>query len=75
MLTVTAPSAWASALINFDYSGLTDADTSALNRFLLREGLSFSDCVDCEDAGFCWTHDATPELPLGADCQRYTFRT
>lgn len=72
-LTVTAPSAWASAIVNLDYSGLERDEISKLNTFLAMKGLSFSDCVACKDAGFLWDHDAA-SITGGADCQRYTFR-
>ncbi|WP_048647514.1 hypothetical protein [Nitratireductor soli] len=72
-ITLTAPSHWASAIINGDYSGLDEEDVSALNSFLALQGVSFSDALTCEDAGFRWRHDASPAVG-GADCQEYTFR-
>jgi hypothetical protein len=72
-ITLTAPSAWASAIMNMDYSGLSKEDIGQLNTFLALNNLSFSDCLTCEDAGFMWTHDAYSVCPLGADCQTYTF--
>jgi hypothetical protein len=51
-LQLTAPSAWAPAIVNLEYSGLPSEDVSALNMFLAREGVSFSDCLHYEDAGF-----------------------
>jgi hypothetical protein len=44
-LELTAPSIWASAIVNLDYSHLSAEDVSALNTFLAREGVSFSDCL------------------------------
>lgn len=72
-VSYTAPSAWASALINCDYSGLAPEDVKACNTWLAMNGLSFADCVACEDAGFLWSHGAFEQMPLGADCQNYTF--
>lgn len=72
--TLIAPSAWASAIINGDYSGLERNEIAALNTFLAREGVSFADCLTCEDAGFVRLHDAYREVPFPADCQAYTFR-
>lgn len=72
-LTITAPSHWASAIVNQDYSGLSAVEAGQLNTFLANQGLSFSDCLTCEDAGFMWHHDAA-NLVGGADCQTYTFR-
>ena len=71
---LTAPSAWASALINLDYSGLVDLDRKALNTWLAMRGLSFSDCLDAQDAGFMWVHDAHEFMPVGAECSTYTFK-
>ena len=73
-IELSAPSRWASAIINLDYSGLSKEDVSALNNFLAREGVSFSDCLHCEDAGFRKFHDAFREMPVAADCQRYVFK-
>lgn len=66
-----APSHWASYLINGDDSGLTADEKAAADSWVAREGLGLP--VTCEDAGFCWRHDAMPEMPLGADCQTYVF--
>ncbi len=68
--TYTAPSAWASYLINGDFSGLDEADLEAARAFVQWVG---SDPVSCEDAGFRNTHDAWQFCPLSADCQTYTF--
>lgn len=69
--TWTAPSYWASYLINGDSSGMDDADVDQADAFLARVGLGAP--VSCDDAGFLWYHDARQECPLGADCQTYTF--
>lgn len=68
---LTAPSAWASYLINNDASGMDDSDKAQCDAWLMREGLAAP--VDCEPAGFCWHHDASEECQLGADCETYTF--
>ena len=70
---VTAPSHWASAIVNMDYSGLEPEEIGQLNAFLAREGLSFTDCHGCEEAGFIWNHDATPETQTGAQCHVFFF--
>jgi len=69
--TRTAPSAWASYLINGDASGVDDADIAAADAFQEQFGTP----VDCEDAGFIKYHDAYHLMPLAGDCQRYTFST
>jgi hypothetical protein len=70
-LVLTAPSFWASYLINGDASGISDDERVACDTWLAREGLGAP--VDCEDAGFCKWHDALNECPFSADCQTYTF--
>jgi hypothetical protein len=68
----TAPSHWASYLINGDASGMEADEKSACDRWLAR--INMGGPVDCEDAGFKGHyHDAWYETPLGADCQTYTF--
>jgi hypothetical protein len=67
--TRTAPACWASYLINGDASGIDDDDIAAADVFAEQYGMP----VDCEDAGFIHHHDAYHIMPLGADCQRYTF--
>lgn len=70
-IEATAPSHWASYLINGDASGLSDDDERQADAWIAREGLGMP--ATCEDAGFCWRHDAFNECPLGADCQTYVF--
>ena len=67
--TRTAPSVWASYLINGDASGIDDADIAAADAFVAQYG----EPMGCTDAGFIHVHDAHHLLPLGADCQAYTF--
>ena len=71
-IEIFAPSHWASALINLDYSGLSKDDIIQLNNFLCEHDLSIHDCLDCEDSGFMWEHDAS-HITGGADCQKYIF--
>lgn len=71
-ITGTAPSAWASYLINGDDSGIDSEDKAQADAWIQRMARG-APPVDCEDAGFRWDHDARTECPLGADCQRYTF--
>jgi hypothetical protein len=70
LLTLTAPSAWASYLINGDVSGLEENEVTAIHAWLTAEGLGY--CVDCNDAGFLAYHDAS-SFALAGDCQTYTF--
>lgn len=68
-----APSHWASAIVNLDYSSLDPNEVGRLNKFLVNQGLSFLDCLDCKQAGFMWNHDAA-KLTGAAICHEYTFR-
>lgn len=70
-ITLTAPSYWASYLINGDSSGMEDQEIAACDAWIA--GLDCGAPVDCEDAGFIKYHDAHHVMPLAADCQRYTF--
>lgn len=70
-LTITAPSHWASYLINGDASGIEPEDVAACDAWIAREGVGLP--VSCDDAGFRWRHDAYAECPLGSDCQDYIF--
>lgn len=71
LINATAPSHWASYLINGDDSGLEIAEKSAADSWIASEGLGLP--VSCDDAGFIWRHDAFGFCPLGADCQTYLF--
>lgn len=71
VLEIVAPSHWASYLINGDDSGLEPDEKAACDAWIKREGVGLP--VDCRDAGFRWRHDAYNEMPLGADCQTYSF--
>lgn len=68
--TATAPSHWATYLVNGDSSGLEPAELEQANRFAEWLGGSI---VSCEDAGFMWTHDAMRVCgALASDCQTFT---
>jgi len=69
--TATAPSHWASYLINGDASGMNDSEIAACDAWLARAGLGTP--VSCADAGFMRWHDAANEMLLAADCQTYLF--
>ena len=72
-IEVTAPSAWASYLINGDASGLDDSEQSKCDAFVEGYCAPYTCAIGCEDAGFIHHHDAYSYCPLSADCQRYTF--
>jgi hypothetical protein len=67
---ITAPSAWASYLINADPSGLEDEEIAECDAWIEAEGLGAP--VNCEDAGFIHYHGAR-QFALPADCATYTF--
>ena len=70
--TLTAPSSWASYLINGDASGIDDAERKAADAWIAVVGRA---PVSCTDAGFLRHHTAHDFMPLAADCQHYTFLT
>lgn len=72
-IEVIAPSAWASAIVNCDYSGLEKQEISTLNNWLLEQGVYPVDCVYCEDVGFMHHHDAS-HVTGSANCEKYYFR-
>lgn len=76
-IELTAPSAWASYLINGDASGLDSLDIERADdfaEFAIESGANGGP-VGCEDAGFIRYHDARvfTDCPYAADCQTYTF--
>jgi len=71
--SLTAPSFWASAIVNNDYSGLEPDEVGALNAWLAENRLSFRDCLTCEDAGFMRRHGAFNQFPYAANCMTYIF--
>lgn len=74
VITATAPSAWASYLINGDNSGITREEQHRANQFVRHVcGGEYFPPVSCEDAGFVRMHDAYAVYPLASDCQTYTF--
>jgi len=72
-MTITAPAHWASAILNMDYSGLEKEEIGQVNNFLLDNGFSFSDCLDCEYIGFMHNHDAWKQSPFAGDCCAFIF--
>ncbi len=68
---ITAPSHWASYLINDDASGLEDDEQAQCDAWIEAEGLGAP--VDCKDAGFIHYHGARQFCPLASDCCTYTF--
>ncbi len=70
---LTAPSAWASYLFNGDASGMSEDDLVACDSW--RAARFVGEAIFCTDARFMWLHDAYDYMPLGADCQVYTFWT
>lgn len=68
-ITATAPSYWASYLINGDASGMDDGEIARADAFA---AWLCGDIVDCEDDGFRHWHDARQFGVLAADCCVYT---
>lgn len=67
----TAPSSWATYLINGDDSGMNTEEIDACEQWLAWVDLGAP--VSCHDAGFCHWHDAKRFYNFAADCQTYTF--
>lgn len=65
---VTAPSAWASYLINGDATGIDDREQEEADAMVAHIGLGSP--TDCDDAGFVSNPDYGA---YGGDCQTYTF--
>lgn len=73
--TYLAPASWAPALINDDYSGLSDEEVKAVEAFieLIGGGYLVIDAdVDDDSVNFCYWHDANSVYPYAADCIEYT---
>jgi hypothetical protein len=70
-IDLTAPSYWASYLINGDATGLNAVEKAACDAWLKSEGVF--EVLDAVDAGFCWSHDAS-KFALAGDCQSYLCR-
>lgn len=69
VLTFSAPSAWASYLINGDGSGLEPDELRAAQRF---ESSLPGSVASCESVGFLTYHDARDVFPFAADCESYS---
>lgn len=64
------PTHWASALVNDDYSGLTEEDEKELKTFLDMLPDGYTATATIEELGFCSSNDAGT---LACDCSLYTF--
>ena len=77
--TLTAPSHWASYLINGEQGDLHESELDRIISWLESQGMYDKRNqsgpiypVSCEDAGFMWRHDAI-NFASASDCQTYTF--
>lgn len=73
-ITGVAPSHWASALINGDWSAISTEESIQVSRFRdwLLSGDSRGSVVSCsEESFFAHRHDATQFGVLAADCVTY----
>jgi len=69
----TLPAHWAGALINGDYSGLSDEEQYELESWSTSGNWGYCVGVEGEPEFTPW-HDARPEV-LPCDCLTYTFQT
>jgi hypothetical protein len=68
------PADWASALINNDYSGLTNTERYDLEHTLMLLGLEAARCVTATShTFFTYKHDAAWAGIGGAECLTYSF--
>ncbi len=76
-ISYSAPSSWASYLINGDASGLEPDEITACDawtKMVWRFNPSARGPVDCKDIGFRKYHDARHLIGgRAADCQEYYF--
>lgn len=66
-VTLQLPSHWASALVNGDFSGLSDVEKKELNGFL-SENPHLGSCLDCSDVSELARYEG-----LLCDVLTYTF--
>lgn len=73
-ITGTAPSFWANALINGDWSQISTEESIQVSKFRdwLISGDSRGSIVSCGDEFFSRHHDATQFGVLSATCCEYT---
>lgn len=67
--TIIMPALWASAIINYDYSGLCEDDVKELNNYLLNNSLSFKDCLMCSEDSYMVNFNG-----LATMCLEYTYK-
>jgi len=67
----TLPAFWASALINGDYTGLSDEDEKALTAWLEAEKPGW--CVTCSDEEFFTRYHDASYFVLACNCLTFTF--
>lgn len=65
------PANWASALINGDYSGMSDLEEEALNLWMDHNKPGY--CINCVPWCFCSHHDAWGIFPYAGDCSKFSF--
>lgn len=74
LVEYTLPVYYASALVNGDYSGMSDEEETELNNFLKEKveqyGAFYCVQADVEDVSFRWSNDMNN---LGADCCTFHF--
>ena len=71
--TYTLPTAFASVLINDDWTGCSEEDEEIITTILANE-LNSVHCVDVsEETFFCKYHDAKPYGWLADDCSEFFF--
>jgi hypothetical protein len=69
--TYTAPSCWASYLINGDATGISDDDRAEADKFVAHVVAAIGNGfpVDCSEPDFMWR----PDFGMAGDCCTYSF--
>ena len=70
--TYTLPAYWASALINNDNSGLTEAEITQIAEFIInnKQDDYYFYCIECSDESYFGRYNG-----IGCDLLEYTFDT
>jgi hypothetical protein len=69
----TLPASWASALVNLDYSGLTDQEETNILHWLENNRLELNSCLECNDEAVLMKCYIKPGIMVYCECLEFTF--